>query len=117
MDDKLPLFGTEEKDADIKILGEMEIYRPTPRKIRKRAWPLDDNIEEQAKEIKVEPTEAPLLPVAPRELDREELKRKVFSIQKEYNQITFGLKIVRDHMVRMMTRIRELDGLFFTSEK
>ena len=117
MTDELPHFGTEEKVSEVKVLGETEVYRPRPKKIRKRARPFDDNIEEQAKKIKVEPTGSPTPPVASRELDSEGLKRKVFSIQQQYDNITYGLKIVRDHMGRMMERIRELDGLLYTSEK
>ena len=95
----------------------MEGYRPRQRKIRKRARPFDNSPEKQAKKIKVEPTGAPSFPVAPRELEREELKRLVFSIQREYDQVTFGLKIVRDHMARMMSRLRELNGHLKAIEK
>ena len=86
-------------------------------KLCKRARPYDENIKEQEKKIKVEPTEAPLLPATTHGLDREKLKRLVFSIEKEYNQITFGLKIVREHMGGMMRRIQELDGILKNSEK
>ena len=54
------------------------MYRPPLREIRKRARLLEDNIEEQAKKIIDEPSEAPLLPIASRELDREKLKREFF---------------------------------------
>ena len=43
------------------------------------------------------------------------LSTTVFVTTDKY--ITFGLKIVRDHMGRMMRRIRELDGLLTTSEE
>ena len=57
------------------------------------------------------------LPATTNGLDREKLKRLVFSIEKEYNHITFGLTIVRKHMGGMMKRISELDGILKNSEK
>ena len=38
-------------------------------------------------------------------------------LKKEYNQITFVLKIVRDHLGRMMTVIRELNSYLYATDK
>ena len=51
------------------------------------------------------------------DLDREEIKRQVFALEKEYDKITFGLKIVRDHMGRMMTHTRDLKSYIYATEK
>ena len=50
-------------------------------------------------------------------LDREDIKRKVLALEKEYDKITFGLKIVRDHMGGMMTQIRDLSRYIYDTEK
>ena len=81
---------------------------------RQTGLPLFTNKNHKARIVS---TEAPLLPATTHGLDREKLKRFAFSIKKEYNQITFGLKIVREHMGGMMSRIRELDGILKNSEK
>ena len=47
----------------------------------------------------------------------EELKKKIIWLKKEYDKITFGLKIVRKHMGSMMECIRELDSLHHASDK
>ena len=51
------------------------------------------------------------------DLDREEIKRQVFALEKEYDKITFGLKIVNDHMGRIMTNTRDLKSYIYATEK
>ena len=50
-------------------------------------------------------------------LDREDIKRRILVLEKEYDKITFGLKIVRDHMGRMMTQISEFSKFIYDTEK
>ena len=50
-------------------------------------------------------------------LDRENIKRKLLALEKEYDKITFGLKIVRDHMGGMMSQIRNLTNYVYDTEK
>ena len=45
------------------------------------------------------------------------LKTQVYALEKGYNEITFALKRVRDHMGRMMTRIREFKSHLYTTDK
>ena len=117
MGDELPLFGDEEKVPVLGDSGKVEIYRPRPRKIRKRARPTDGSPQKQAKKIKVEQSGAPLLPKECGGLDRETIKRKLLALEKEYNKITFGLKIVRDHMGGMMSEIRDIKNYVNNIEK
>ena len=58
-----------------------------------------------------------MLPTECGGLDREDIKRKVLALEKEYDKITFGLKIVRDHMGGMMTQIRDLSRYIYDTEK
>ena len=118
MGDDLPIFGTEEKEPTIiGDLEELEVYRPRPRIIRKRARPPEDSPDKPAKKIKVEPSEAPLMRSETDVLDMEELKKKIIWLKKEYDKITFGLKIVRKHMGSMMECIRELSSLHHAGDK
>ena len=118
MADKLPLFGEEEK---VPLIGDLgKIYCPVPRKIRVRARPWEDSPKKKAKRIKVEPSDAPLQ-VEPSDapllcsgsdvVDKQKVKELVAGMEREYDKITFGLKIVRDHMGRMMNCIKELRSL------
>ena len=48
---------------------------------------------------------------------RKKLKTQVYALEKGYNEITFGLKRVRNHMGRMMTRIREFKSHLYATDK
>ena len=48
---------------------------------------------------------------------RKKLKTQVYALEKGYNEITFALKRVRDHMGRMMTRIREFKSHLYATDK
>ena len=50
-------------------------------------------------------------------LDREHIKRNLLALEKQYDKITFGLKIVRDYMGGMMTQIRDLRRYIYDTEK
>ena len=117
MGDELPLFGNEETAPVLGDSGKVDVFKPRPRKIRKRARPTDGSPPKQAKKIKVEQTGAPLVPKECSGLDREAIKRRILVLEKEYDKITFGLKIVRDHMGRMMTQISEFSKFIYDTEK
>ena len=57
------------------------------------------------------------MPAESCDLDREEIKRQVFALEKEYDKITFGLNIVGDHVGRMMTNIKDLKSYIYATEK
>ena len=50
-------------------------------------------------------------------LDREHIKRNLLALEKQYDKITFGLKIVRDHMGGMITQIKDLSRYIYDTEK
>ena len=51
-------------------------------------------------------------------LDLEELKKMILRLEKDYDKITFGLKIVKEHnMGHMKKCISELSSLHYASDK